>query len=582
MHFCEKITIYATEMIRKGTICLATALLLCAMTLPGVSAQQRSSILIRAQFQDLPLSSTQEQTEALAERCEQYFDSQFGTAGDFLFDIGPIVDLAHGYAYYGANDGTGPDVRIHEAVSEACKAADQEVDFSQYSDIIVLFSGPGENYGAGLDYIWPRQGALDCTLDGRTFNHFACIVEESPYGICKDAGMLCHEFAHLLGLPDLYDTDGEESGGTCKALWGSTALMDNGFANLEGWTPAGFNAIDRRLLGIGQADTLKPGHHILEPIDKGGRYLVLARDGETFVFECRDSAGWDKGIGGAGLAIYHLDNSRRDAGFSTWHGALTAAQRWEVGQINCNPDHPCAYLVEALEDAEDASGVFWPQPQKDCFGSDSAPSFRWWDGQPSGLALTDISRNQDTGAVEFDVLEPLKITCVDAFQDAARLEWKVGDPFRDGRECRLSLICGADTLATDAVLPVTDSLFTIRLDGLYPSTEYRVHVGIDWKNGDTFSCEDGFRTKAFQSGSYPFIHLKGAERNPDGSFPCGSAVPLVVDNAPGAEVCWFFDGEPVSTGPDGLFHLENSGTLRAEIPDDQGGKNIIIKEVTVK
>jgi len=47
-------------------------------------------------------------------------------------------------------------------------------------------------------------------------------------------------------------------------------------------------------------------------------------------------------------------------------------------------------------------------------------------------------------------------------------------------------------------------------------------------------------------------------------------------------VDWYFDGEPIKRGSDGYWHLESSGTLRADIHYKDGSVEIITKKIVVQ
>jgi M6 family metalloprotease-like protein len=60
-------------------------------------------------------------------------------------------------------------------------------------------------------------------------------------------GVICHEFGHQLGLPDLYDTTPEENGNG-QGL-GSWDIMSTGVWNANGFVPSGPSAWSRVFLG---------------------------------------------------------------------------------------------------------------------------------------------------------------------------------------------------------------------------------------------------------------------------------------------------------------------------------------------
>lgn len=574
-------------MTRIERIFLASAIFLSVSGL-GLEAQDIHVTMLRAQFLELSFSGSDEQAEALAARCSDYFRDQLRGHRELVFSLGPAVTLDGHVGDYAQNDGHTRDYMMYDAVREACRKSDQEVDFSTTDIVVVMMAGPSEADGAGTEYFWPQSGALQdnggaIILDGRTIDKFAVCTEISGDLSFSDAGTLCHELGHALGLPDWYDTDGEGSGGVCPALWGFTSLMDTGRRNGNGWTPAGFNAIEMDILGIGNPEEISRGHYILEPSCTDGRYLKATSENEDeyFIFECRDSSGWDRHIGGAGMLIYHIDRTDTPAGESSAYGSMTAASRWEKNQINCNPGFECAELIEATEDADDIARIFWPQEGRTTYGSGSHKPFRFRNGGPGRYALTGISFDQESRTVSFDVIEPVSIGEINCFQNSVIVNWTVDSLLRDGRESSICWHLGQDTLGMMSIQPREDSCFTCTLENLAPGTVYELSIGISHE-GEEFFSSQRFKTKTYVYGTFPFIKLGLDNRNPDGSFIAGSRIPLIVDNSRGRDVVWTFDGETVTIGPDGYYTLTKSGILRAEVIGEDGDNEIIIKEITVK
>ena len=355
---------------------------------------KRNCIIILAQFKNLEMTYSRDNFIRLIDTgnhsVNKYFTDQFQGKCEFNFDIGPLVTLGKPFEYYGRNV-NGADANAAEAVAEACRlAARQGVDFSKYDDdgdgtvdnVFVFTSGKDEADGGGDNALWSNSWSLEkagisLTLNGKKINRYAMCSE---LGRGKDGkfrfagiGMFCHEFGHVLGLVDLYNTEVRATEIRKDYLWGTTSLMDNGCRNNEGRTPPNLNAIERDMLGIGNPETLAEGHYILEPIHENGRYLRFdtANEGEYFLVECRSQAGWDMYIGGKGLAIYHIDKSSAKTGHSKkYERVATAAERWMSNEVNCNPDHECADMMEALAEAVDASQVFYPYGKNNEFSAE--------------------------------------------------------------------------------------------------------------------------------------------------------------------------------------------------------------------
>ena len=182
---------------------------------------------------------------------KEYFDQQFNGKHDFSFDVTDVVTVSQRRSYYGANDKNGNDKNPHEMVMEACKLADEKIDFKKYDqdgdgevdNVFVFFAGLDEASGAEEDHIWSHAWFImdgageDLFLDGVRINRYACAAELEGNTYDKSymtaIGTFCHEYSHTLGLPDFYDTDYPE-GGFAAALWLCTSLMDGGNYNNNG------------------------------------------------------------------------------------------------------------------------------------------------------------------------------------------------------------------------------------------------------------------------------------------------------------------------------------------------------------
>lgn len=543
-------------------------------------------VVIPVQFEDVDFTISRSDLAATVSKAESYYNHQFPDR-TFQFDLAPAVKVSHKMSYYGNNYSSRKDVLLHEAIREACNLLNDEVNFSLYDNnsdgsvdnIILITAGMGESQGSGADYIWAQQGLLQdygstLTLDGVNINSFSVSTElqsdnganPRPSGI----GLICHELAHSFGLVDLYDTDGDGSGGLSPGLC-LTSLMDRGCLNDDGNTPPNMNAIDLEILGIGKCDTLKIGSYNLKPIDSGRRYLKALTDveGEYFLFECRSAQNWDAPLGKSGLVVYHIDKSGNPAGYSDYFKTeIDAATRWKKSQINCRPDRMCAEIV----------CQFFPQSGHTSFGSDTAPAFRFRDGKSSTLALSNISLESD-GSVSFKVIEPITIEKINAFQDAAIINWKKDPLAGNASSYTVSWTSGSQTKSIE-----TDGKATgCSIDGLSPLTAYSFTVKMNISDNEKYSVSASFTTKAYRSGTYPYIFLSGTVRNTNGSFPYGAKIPLRIYNATNVQsIEWYFDSQKVTAGSDGYFSLTRSGQLKAVVTHTDGKKETIIKVITIQ
>ena len=261
---------------------------------------------------------------------------------------------------------------------------DDEVDFSKYDldddgyvdNIFYYYAGHNEAEGASSNTIWPHKWSLwreECFLDGVRIYDYACTSEyRGPNGndMCG-IGTFCHEFGHVIGLPDLYDTDYERNGRADDL--GNFSLMCGGNYNNNGRTPPYLNCVERNILGWMEPaeEWFSTGTKTLESIKYNVAFRTPATTaGEWFVYENRDGTGWDEFIS-SGLVIYHLDQSDRIV-----HGQ-SAKDRWKNWNgINCYADHPCFYIIDA--------GTI------ERFTEASSPAFLDWNNKGTGFEITDI------------------------------------------------------------------------------------------------------------------------------------------------------------------------------------------------
>lgn len=529
-------------------------------------------VVLPVQFSDRQFTQSQEQMVAMVAQAEAYFNRQYGGATTFQFDLAPVTTLSHSLEWYGANEGSRRDVHLPEAVREAVQAQQTQINFSLYDNnadgsldnVCLLAAGPTEAGGGDEKALWPQMGWLSASnaafrVGGKLVDRFTLCLEGR-------LGIFCHETAHVLGLPDLYDTDGEAEAGV-QALLGAS-LMDEGCLQDP---PPDFGALEFDVLGLGSCEALAVGHYELKPLPEGKRYLKAAttNEGEYFLF----------GVRGGGLLVYHIDRSDNPAGHSERYKTdLTAKERWEQDVVNGDPDHPCARLIPALPDAAKLSGATFPQAGASVFSSDTPSPFRSWKGLSVGFALTGI-RSLPDGGVAFDVIEPLALTDLTVYQDAAILCWKPSDALPDVGGYTVHWSDGEEEFQQE--LGPDAASFTI--EGLRPRTGYSVSVQVRTAGGERFSVDDSFVTKVYREGNFPYIYLNNTVRNVDGSFPVGSKLPLRVFNATDVqEVQWSLDGECIRPGADGRYTLQRSGRLTATVIHTDGTTETLLKEITVQ
>ena len=250
-----------------------------------------------------------------------FYDSSNGQY-DPQFDVVGPVTVSQNMAYYGGNIGGG-DKNPEAMIVEACKLVNDSVDFSLYDNdndgiadfVYVIYAGYGEADGGAANTIWPHQYFIFQTLklDNTKIYRYACSNEMDNYtkhhtGI----GTFCHEFSHVLGLPDLYETTGY---GSHKTM-GEWSILDYGPYNNDGNTPPAYSAYERFFMGwLTPRLITEPENITLAELNESQEALLISSsdqhnligndpDPTTFyLLENRQQTGWDEYLPGHGLML---------------------------------------------------------------------------------------------------------------------------------------------------------------------------------------------------------------------------------------------------------------------------------------
>lgn len=292
---------------------------------------------------------------------DYFLDQSYGKF-DLSFDIVGPVKISKNYAYYGANSSWNSQTDIHagQFVTEACKLADDFVDYSVYDwdgdgnveQVFLVYAGYGESSGAPSYTIWPHKSELYSHgyigdgegilhLDGVNINDYACTCELSgtTEKIMNGIGTACHEFSHCLGLPDFYDVN--YNGGFGMDSWD---LMDSGGHNgptRNGEVPSGYSAYERWFAGWLSFTELSEMTRIkeMECIEDSPIAYKINNDNnpnEYFILENRQNRGWFSYVNTSnnchGMLVTHVDY-------------LPSA--WSINAVNTSPVHQRMSIVPA-------------------------------------------------------------------------------------------------------------------------------------------------------------------------------------------------------------------------------------------
>ena len=254
----------------------------------------------------------------------KYFYDASNGQYDPQFDVVGPVTVSQNMAYYGGNNSYG-DKNPEAMIIEACKLVDDSVDFSLYDNdndgiadfVYVIYAGYGEADGGAANTIWPHQYYIYqyLNLDDTKIYRYACSNEMDNYtkhhtGI----GTFCHEFSHVLGLPDLYETDMNNLHDQ-KTL-GQWSILDYGPYNNDGNTPPSYSAYERFFMGwLTPRLITEPENVVLEDLKNNNEALLISSTDEHnligndpnpttfYLLENRQQTGWDQYLPGHGLML---------------------------------------------------------------------------------------------------------------------------------------------------------------------------------------------------------------------------------------------------------------------------------------
>lgn len=357
-----------------------------------------------------------------------------------IFDVYGPVTLDNNMSYYGKNiNGVqGYDQHAEEAVLEGCEKLDNQIDFSQYDSdndgyvdmVFMIYAGYGEADGGGSNTIWPHQYYVEGTFDDVNLYKYACSNELANQGDLADKldgiGAVCHEFGHAMGLPDFYDTDYDTNSYT-GGLYDFSTMCDGAYNN-SSRTPPYFNTEERILLGwVNESDAYQEfttSGSVTIPAYRPDQGQTVAyktptdQNGEYFVYECRGSQGWDSGIDGHGLVVYHVDKSSRKVKIIDAYGSNTsvkASELWsnweETNSINENGKHPCFYVIPS--DEQDNLDYEYSSASMVFPGSQSVTTYtaKSWNGVESDYVLSNIAYSSQKST--FNVTVPVIPSAID-------------------------------------------------------------------------------------------------------------------------------------------------------------------------
>ena len=547
------------------------------------TVKESQYLVVLVNFQDSVLRHTQQDFDHWLNQPGYSENGGTGSVKDYYRDnsmgqfipnfkvVGPYT-LSQPTAYYGGNSSTtnGTDTNPRDMVKEAVELAKKnnpDLDFRQFDNdgdgimdnCYVIYAGYSEASTANGDDIWPHSWYLDdnTTIDGVQVHDYSCSAElvgmpGAPVVPSMDGiGTFTHEFGHVLGLKDMYDTDDTSNGKGIDP--GAYSLYASGSYNNDSRTPPCLMAFERMQMGWMKEDediveVKNPEDVTLTTIaDNKARFINCQPDRtsgtgmEWFILENRQQTGWDKYIPGHGLLITHYDYT--DEMKKDW---------WDINGPNNSAKHRCMYIVPAdgIDNEVTRSGDTYPgKSANTSFTDTTSPSSLNWEKEPVNVPITNIM--EQDGNVMFQVsggtskwnfiktLVPENIYDTQATFKANIESNKVdvdevGFCWKEGASADPSLTDGVS--GTGKVEDIKDASFTAK--GLQPGTTYSVRSYMKMSDGNVvygspvpFTTEWAYANVTLNTPFYQDFK-QWSDGNPDGW--------KIVDNN-GDGTTWFQD-----------------------------------------
>lgn len=333
-----------------------------------------------------------------------YFHKQ--SMGKFTphFDVIGPVTLDNPRSHYGANNGSGNDKNARAMVTEACRKAYEQgfTDFADYDNdgdgvvdcVYVVYAGSDEAQTAIEECIWAHAHTVSLQLDnGIKVGRYACSGElfVDLAGMPAGIGTFVHEFSHILGLPDYYNTKADDF---TMDVW---SVMDYGLYNRGGFVPCAYTAFERYSLGwipmsdldapatmsIGTTDEEGRGYRIYtaQPVDN-----VVADTASFYLVETIRKEGWNRYAAAEGLLISEVTYK---------------ASAWQGNTVNTEVNHRhCVVPADNVYSYDNPTGQLFGTKNHE-FTLTTTPASITQFGAAMDKPLTDIRYDAATGRTTF-------------------------------------------------------------------------------------------------------------------------------------------------------------------------------------
>jgi len=273
-----------------------------------------SVILLLVEFTDLNHTKSKSDTASLFfSRVNSYFVESSYNITWVTGDSTDWLRLPKNLAYYGADSGDSIDVKGYQLIQDSINIANPHVNFKLYKHVMIVHGGYGQETSHVSTDIWSSHYYMSPPIyaDGVGIDDVS-VVPESEISGFDPTGVYAHEFAHGLGMPDLYNEN--DPNAEYVGRWDLMALgTSNGIP--PGSSPAQFTAWGKIELGwTDRVQSVATNVYVnvtLNPLEDSGAVLHAVKLPVTsttyYLIEVRKQIGFDQYLPSGGVLVSFVD-----------------------------------------------------------------------------------------------------------------------------------------------------------------------------------------------------------------------------------------------------------------------------------
>jgi len=315
--------------------------------------------------------------------------------------------------YYGQEAKHGVDKNFEVLVEDSLDAW-SEVTFRAYEYVIVVHAGPDQSSTGRDNDVWSRCYSWNGHVQKLTGPEFGA-ASGYIYGVSvvseySQMGIYAHEFAHALGLPDLYNHRDHSS------FVGDWSLMDHGdwLGTPDGSCPSYFEGWSQIHLGWISYEQWTPNQATrtwqINPLESPDGIRVVKVPVSRFMYylvEVRERIGFDRSLPGEGVLVTFVDDT-----MNSGEGIVrTADSKQETETL----DDAVFAIRETFSDQE--NNIYVTVLNQDGNGcavsfSNIMPTYTITTTSATTRLAETHSESSETGAASFPFLETIAITVI--------------------------------------------------------------------------------------------------------------------------------------------------------------------------